>query len=78
MRRTFGTIAESLDIPYAALKALLNHKTTSADITLRHYLVLNVERLREPMQKITDYILKAAGEQATAKVIPAKRKTVAR
>jgi integrase len=59
LRRTFTTIAESLDLSAYALKMLLNHKT-GADVT-RGYIVADVERLREPMQRISDYILKAAG-----------------
>lgn len=56
LRRTFITIAESLDIPAYALKRLLNHKT-SGDVTAG-YIIIDVERLRRPMQMITDYILK--------------------
>lgn len=59
LRRTFTTVAESLDIPAYALKRLLNHKMTS-DVTAG-YIVTDVERLRKPMQKITDFILSAAG-----------------
>ena len=55
LRRTFATVAESLDIPAYALKRLLNHADGS-DVTAG-YIVANVERLREPMQKITDFIL---------------------
>lgn len=55
LRRTFITIAESLDIPAYALKRLLNHKMTS-DVTAG-YIMLDVERLRKPMQMIADYIL---------------------
>ncbi|HDZ08999.1 tyrosine-type recombinase/integrase [Pseudohongiella sp.] len=54
LRRTFITIAESLDIPAFALKRLLNHKFSN-DVTAG-YIVPNTERLREPMQRITDYI----------------------
>jgi integrase len=54
LRRTFITIAESLDIPAYALKRLLNHKSTN-DITAG-YIVPSVERLRKPMQQITDFI----------------------
>jgi len=67
LRRTFVTIAESLDIPAYALKRLLNH-SDGADVTAG-YIVANVERLREPMQKITDFVLKAAGVKQTAEVI---------
>lgn len=56
LRRTFVTIAESLDIPGYALKRLLNHKDPN-DVTAG-YIVSNVDRLREPMQKITDFIIK--------------------
>ncbi len=55
LRRTFVTIAESLDIPGYALKRLLNHKDPN-DVTAG-YIVSNVDRLREPMQKITDFII---------------------
>jgi len=71
LRRTFATIAESLDIPAYALKRLLNH-ATGADVTAG-YIVANVERLREPMQKVTDFILKAAGVCESAKIIPFAR-----
>lgn len=54
LRRTFITIAESLDIPAYALKRLLNHKFSN-DVTAG-YIVPSTERLREPMQRITDYI----------------------
>ena len=71
LRRTFATIAESLDIPAYTLKALLNHKT-GADVT-GGYIQITPERLREPMQKITDYVLKSAGLKPTADVIPLAR-----
>ena len=53
LRRTFITIAESLDIPHYSLKYLLNH-STDCDVT-GGYIVLNYERMREPMQKIRLY-----------------------
>ncbi|MGE0266569.1 MAG: tyrosine-type recombinase/integrase [Candidatus Obscuribacterales bacterium] len=59
LRRTFETCAERLDISYYALKKLLNH-STSGDVT-SGYIVIGVERLREPMQKITDFIRAHAG-----------------
>jgi len=55
LRRTFTTTAESLDISAYALKRLLNHKMNS-DVTAG-YIITDVERLRKPMQQITDYIL---------------------
>jgi integrase len=55
LRRTFITIAESLDIPYYAIKRLANHRDGS-DVTIG-YVIADVERLREPMKKITRFIL---------------------
>ena len=54
LRRTFITIAEGIDIPYYALKRLVNH-SMSGDVTAG-YIVPDVERLREPMQRISDEI----------------------
>jgi integrase len=56
LRRTFITIAESLDIPGYALKRLLNYKDPNH--VTAEYIISNVDRLREPMQKITDFIIK--------------------
>ncbi len=67
LRRTFITIAESLDIPAYALKRLMNHKMSN-DVTAG-YIVADVERLRKPMQHITDYILKCMGVRGSAEVI---------
>jgi len=68
LRRTFSVYLESLDVTAYALKRLLNHR--SGDVTYKHYLPLDVERLREPMQKLSDYMLKLAGVKDTAQVIP--------
>ena len=64
LRRTFITIAESLDIPGYALKRLLNHKDPN-DVTAG-YIVSNVDRLREPMQQITDFIIKHSNKSRKA------------
>ena len=61
LRRTFITIAESLDISGYALKCLLNHKDPN-DVTAGH-IVSNVDRLREPMQQITDFIIKNSNKR---------------
>jgi integrase len=66
LRRTFTTLAESLDIPAYALKRLLNHRVSAADVT---DIVHDVERLRRPMQAITDYLLSAGGIRPAAEVI---------
>jgi integrase len=80
LRRTFATIADGLGIGSYTLKRLLNHKS-SADVTAG-YFAAEVERLREPMQEIADYILVEVGEKQPAstekknsKVTRLKRKT---
>lgn len=55
LRRTYVTIAESLDVSSYAVKALVNHKMSGNDVTAG-YIQLSVDRLREPMQRITDFI----------------------
>ena len=70
LRRTFATVADALDVPGYAVKALLNH--TGSDVT-SGYIVASVERLREPMQKIEDYVLRCAGVEASAEVLPFER-----
>lgn len=67
LRRTFITVAESLDIPAYALKRLMNHKM-SADVTAG-YIMTDVERLRKPMQLISHFLLKAMGIVAATPVI---------
>ena len=76
LRRTFATIAESLDIPAYALKRLLNH-ATGGDVTAG-YIVVDVERLRPPMQRITDYVLSASGLKDSAEVIPLQEAVILR
>mgnify|MGYP003654210949 FL=1 len=55
LRRTFATAADSLDMSSYALKKLLNHKD-ERDVTIG-YIVTDVERLRSPMEQITNYFL---------------------
>lgn len=57
LRRTFATIAEAQDIPAYALKRLLNHKMNN-DITVS-YIIHDVNRLRAPMEKVSQFILRA-------------------
>ena len=59
LRRTFITIAESLDIPHYALKRLLNHRI-SGDVT-GGYIVIDAERLRAPVERVAARILEIAG-----------------
>lgn len=67
LRRTFISVAESLDISTYAIKRLCTHSLGS-DVTAG-YIQMDVERLRAPMQKITDYFLKAMGKTATADIV---------
>ncbi|SEK98631.1 tyrosine-type recombinase/integrase [Nitrosovibrio tenuis] len=55
LRRTFITVAESLDISGYALKRLANHKMAN-DVTAG-YIISDVQRLREPMQRVTNFLL---------------------
>ena len=59
LRRSFITYAESLDFSVYAIKALVNHSTGSRDVT-EGYLQLSTERLRRPMQGVTDYVISRA------------------
>jgi integrase len=68
LRRTFISVAESLDISTYAIKRLCTH-SLGGDVTAG-YIQMNVERLRAPMQKITDYFLRAMGKAATADIVP--------
>ena len=67
LRRTFLTIAHSLDIPYYALKRLVNHSMRS-DVTAG-YVILDIEGLRKHMQKIADYILVVVGQRNSGEVV---------
>lgn len=58
LRRTFITIAESLDIPAYSLKQLLNHRSGN-DVT-SGYTVITAERLRAPVERIAQRISELA------------------
>jgi len=53
LRRTYTTVAESLEMSGHALNALTNH-APKRDVIGQHYLVLNADRLREPAQRVAD------------------------
>lgn len=55
LRRTFLTVAESVDISPLALKALVNHATGN-DVTAG-YVQMSVERLRAAAEKVTNRIV---------------------
>jgi integrase len=56
LRRGFLTMAERLDLSYVVLKKLANH--AGRNDTTFGYIVVDIERLREPMQKITNELLR--------------------
>jgi hypothetical protein len=59
LRRTFLSVAESLDVSHYALKRLVNHHNSS-DVT-GGYIINDVERLHEPIQQIASSIMKKTG-----------------
>lgn len=64
--RTFITIAESLDVPYYALKRMLNHRS-NGDVT-GGYIVIDAERLRGPVEQVAQKILELAQVKNTSSV----------
>jgi integrase len=76
LRRTFITIAESLELSQYAIKHLVNHKIPN-DVTAG-YIVMDPERLRPAMEKITHAILHAAGRSTKSNVIPMGKRNNAR
>ena len=68
LRRTFITVAESIDIQPYAIKRMVNHKMRG-DVTAG-YIVADVERLREPVKRVSDFLLKATGLIDSATVRP--------
>jgi integrase len=60
LRRTFITVAESCDLSWSALKALVNHKLGSG-ITENYIQMHAAERLREPVQKVADKLKEYCG-----------------
>ena len=67
LRRTFITIAESLDTAPYAIKRLVNHKIHN-DVTAG-YIISDVERLRGPLQTIADFLQSATGIDQTNRVV---------
>lgn len=59
LRRTFITVAESVDLSPLALKALVNH-ALGQDVTAG-YVQMTAERLREPAQRVCDRIMADCG-----------------
>lgn len=58
LRRTFLAVAEEVGVDEFTRKRLVNH--SFQDVTGRHYSVKNPEKLREPMERISNHVLKLA------------------
>ena len=67
LRRTWANLADKVGLGAYAIKAALNHLTTG-DVTGLHYAQVDVEDLRPLMQRVEDFILRAA-EQRTDNVV---------
>ncbi len=67
LRRTFVTIANSIEIPGYSIKRLVNHKM-NGDITAR-YIISDADNLREPMEKITSYLLSLSNNKGDNKIV---------
>jgi integrase len=65
LRRTFATAADDIGYDLSSIQRLLNHKPGS--MAERHYIQRHVEKTREPMQRINDYLLEKMGVKETAK-----------
>lgn len=67
LRNTFMTVAESLDISPYAIKMLVNHSLPDKQDVTAGYISAEVERLRKPMQDVTDRLRALCGDKAKAK-----------
>jgi integrase len=57
LRRTYATVAESLDLSMLTIKRLLGHRTAESDVTAG-YIVPDRERLKAAAQSVEDEILR--------------------
>lgn len=72
LRNTFITVAADLNINTYAIKLLVNHSVAKSDVT-GGYANLDVDRLREPMQRITTRLLSLVKPDTEKKVVEMKR-----
>lgn len=64
LRRSYVTVAESCDISPLALRALINH-SLGGDVT-SGYVIMSVERLREPAQRVADRLKELCAVETVA------------
>lgn len=67
LRNTFITVAESLDISPYAIKMLVNHSTPDKQDVTAGYITPELQRLRDPMQRVSDQIEKLLAGKAEPK-----------
>jgi integrase len=58
LRRTFATVAETLNVGQRTIQRLLNHRHGREALT--SYVVFGVEQLRDPVEKIGEFLERAA------------------
>jgi integrase len=68
-RRCFSRVADSLDVSRFALKVLLNHSQESGGDVTSNYVSITTERLRRPMEQISERLLQLV-EPKKAPVVP--------
>lgn len=67
LRRTFAGVVNSLDISAYKLKRLLNHISGNKnDVTAGYVGDISTDDLREPMQRIEDFMLREPAEASTS------------
>ena len=69
LRHTFITVAESIDVSPYAIKLIVNHAIPNHDVT-GGYVTATLERLRDPMQNITDKLLDICTKESDDKPAP--------
>lgn len=62
LRRTFITIAESLDISTYAVKRMVNHSMEN-DVTAG-YIIWDIERIRKPIEQVSDFLIKSLSNKS--------------
>jgi integrase len=61
LRRTYGTLAESIGVGGYTLKRLLNHRTRRTNDVTAGYVILSADELQEPANRVEQSILEHAG-----------------
>jgi len=68
LRRTFATIAETLNVGQRTIQRLLNHRPGREALT--SYIVFGVEQLREPVEKIGMFLERALTATSSVQGLP--------